>query len=305
MSKRFLYYFNMRALFMGIGLSRLLTYSKEYVLLSFLLGTIMGTIYLYFVRKNNNKFINILLSIFIMIISLVILINMISTMYLVKMNRIFILIPFILLVIYTLSKNEDVITRISYILIVINILLYLLSLISLIKYFNISNFYYTNNKFINIIKSSLIYFIFSTSGVLTIREDKNIVKTYLVSSVTMLLIALLTYGILGSNLSSVLRYPEYIILKKISISSTITNIENIVSFMWLIDLFMIYLSNANSIKKISNKYILYLSIAISVVSTIIINTYYPYLLFIYYYSPFILSAFLFIYFFINKKTQES
>lgn len=289
MSKKFIYYFNSRTLFMGIGLSLLLSASGALFFLSIILGYIFGIILLYLVKKNDNKYSCFISSLVFMIISLIILVNMISTMYLVNMPRVFIMIPFILLIIYTLFKDAKIVIRLSYMLITINISLYLISFISLIKYFDLSNFVIKNITITNILKGSIIYFLFSTSPLLNIKEnDKTIFKVYTISTITMMIIGFLTFSIMGGNLVKIIRYPEYVILKKVSISNAITNIENLVSFMWLIDLFMMYLtSSSNILNKINKKYCI-IAIIISVFITFLVNNNYSLLLIIYNYSLYFL-----------------
>ena len=53
-------YFNMRALFMGIGIAKILTVAKEYTFLSILIGSVLGYLFLLFFKNSKNKnFINI------------------------------------------------------------------------------------------------------------------------------------------------------------------------------------------------------------------------------------------------------
>ena len=115
-------YFNMRALFMGIGISKILSLSKEYTLISILIGTVLGVIFLYFYKNHlNNKFINIIVNSSLILIGLMILINMISSHYLNDTPKLIIGFPLLLLLLYVSNKKYKVLLRLSNILFVINI----------------------------------------------------------------------------------------------------------------------------------------------------------------------------------------
>lgn len=309
MKKEFniLNYFNMRALFMGIGLSRIISTSHEYVWLTLILGTIIGLILLFLFRIEMKKNIfNILLNCVVISISLIIIINMISTMYLTKMPKFLIGFPLIVLVMYMMSKKEIVIFRVANILLVINLLLYTISFFALLKYFRFSNFYYTNVEFTKVLMSSIEYALYSVTPTLLLRKDKYkdipIYKTYLVSSLTMAGLCILTYGILGCNLSSILRYPEYLILRQISLSSAIENIENIISFMWIIDIFMLIVTCSDSIKyNLKKPKLINIILPLLLVITTFLNTRYVFIILTYKLAAFICGAIMLILWFCNKK----
>lgn len=309
MKKEFniLNYFNMRALFMGIGLSRIISISHEYVWLTLILGTILGLILLYLFRIEMKKnILNILLNCVVISISLIIIINMISTMYLTKMPKFLIGLPLIILVMYMISKKEIVIFRVANILLVINLLLYTISFFALLKYFRFSNFYYTNVNFMKVLTSSVEYALYSVTPTLLLRKDKykniSIYKTYFISSLTMAGLCILTYGILGCNLSSILRYPEYLILRQISLSSAIENIENIISFMWIIDIFMLIVTCSDSIKYNLNKpQLIHIILPLLLVVTTFLNTRYVFIILTYKFAAVFCGAIMLILWLVNKK----
>lgn len=115
-------YLNSRALFMGIGLSKLLIQAHEYIWISLILGTIIGAILIHFVKfKMKKSLLNVVICSILFVIGLNILINMISTMYLTEMPKLLVGIPIILLVMYILNKREVIIYRVANILFVLNI----------------------------------------------------------------------------------------------------------------------------------------------------------------------------------------
>ena len=125
---------------------------------------------------------------------------------------------------------------------------------------------------------------------------------YLVSCFTMGIIFMLTYGILGANVSSIVRYPEYLILKEVSLTTAIQNIENIVSYMWIIDVFILLASCGNSIKNnVKNKWVINIILPILLFITTYMNDHYEFILVLYKFSPFILAGVLALTWLTNKK----
>ena len=300
-------YFNTRALFMGIGLSRIISQAHEYSYISIILGTLIGLFLLYLLKlEMKNSFINILLNSCIIIMSLVLLINMISTMYLTKMPKLLIGLPFVLLLLYLHNKKEIVLYRLSGIMLFFNLLCYLFAFFSLSRYFTFDNFYYTNVSIKSVVTCALEFALYSITPTFLTRnsetKDINIYKMYLVSCFTMGIIFMLTYGILGANVSSIVRYPEYLILKEVSLTTAIQNIENIVSYMWIIDVFILLASCGNSIKNnVKNKWVINIILPILLFITTYMNDHYEFILVLYKFSPFILAGVLALTWLTNKK----
>ena len=300
-------YFNTRALFMGIGLSRIISQAHEYSYISIILGTLIGLLLLYLLKlEMKNSFINILLNSCIIIMSLVLLINMISTMYLTKMPKLLIGLPFVLLLLYLLNKKEIVLYRLSGIMLFFNLLCYLFAFFSLSRYFTFDNFYYTNVSIKSVVTCALEFALYSITPTFLTRnsetKDINIYKMYLVSCFTMGIIFMLTYGILGANVSSIVRYPEYLILKEVSLTTAIQNIENIVSYRWIIDVCILLASSGNYIKNnVKNKWVINIILPILLFITTYMNDHYEFILVLYKFSPFILAGVLALTWLTNKK----
>lgn len=303
-------YFNMRALFMGIGLSRILIRTNELFIISIILGTILGSIILSCLKiELKNKYINIFASSILIIISLIIVINMISTMYLTEMPKWLVGLPLIFLILYILSKEEIVIFRVGSILIVLNLLLYFLTFTSLVQIIEPINFTYTGTTFNNVLIGALEYTLYSITPIY-ITKDKDyatipLVKTYVISSITMSILFILTYGILGSKLVNIFRYPEYIILKKITFLDTLANVQNIISFIWIFDILMLLLSCGNCIKKsLNNKKLIYIIIPLLLIITSIINKHYVAIISVYKYCACILGGLFILLILFNKKVRN-
>lgn len=300
-------YFNMRALFMGIGLSNILEQSKELFWLSILIGTIIGILLLFIAKiELKNNLINIFTSSILIIIALVIIINMISTMYLTEMPKFLVGLPLILLMLYILSKSEKVIFRISSILIVLNGVLYFASVLSLFRYVEWVNFSYTGTSIKTVLLGGLEFALYSVTPLLVTKDKKyakfSLIKTYLVSSSTMTLLFFLTYGMLGANLVSDYRYPEYIILKKVSFFNSIANVHNIVSFVWIFDIFVLLLSCGNCIKNnLKHKKLIYIIIPALLIITSLFNKHYIAIIIFYKYSWIFLIVLFILMILFNKK----
>ncbi|MDE5630964.1 MAG: hypothetical protein K2I70_05120, partial [Bacilli bacterium] len=81
-------YFNMRSLFLGVGLSKILIDAKEMFWISLILGTLIGTIILKFIHiELKNKIVNTAVACVFFAIGLMFLLNMITTMYLTEMPK--------------------------------------------------------------------------------------------------------------------------------------------------------------------------------------------------------------------------
>ena len=307
MEHKLLSYFNMRALFMGIGISKILNMSHEYTLLSIIIGTLFGCLFLKYYKSFNNKsMISILISSIYIILGLLIITNMVSSHYLPDMPKLLVIIPLLILCIYFAHKNRIVLSRLSNILIIFNIIIFILSIISLVPFIDINNFSYSNTSLVKVLLSSLYYFLLSISPIITLNVDHySLVKTYVISSFTIGIWFLIIYGILGSNLVSALRYPEYVILKNVSLGVSLENIENFVSFMWLIDLIILLFTNIINIKEnLKNKRYLYLIICILFFITSIINIEFYLIGFIYNYSIILISILFLLSIIKNKKAHN-
>lgn len=300
-------YFSFRALFMGIGLSKILNSTHSYFFISIIIGTILGLLIMYLYNNTANKYISIISNLLLLIMLFTIIINMISTMYLTDMSRLMIGIPFLLLIIYQITKPNVNIYRVANILLILNLTIYIFASFSLTKYIDLTNIEFTNFNLKTIISNSILYALFSISPYIFNKDENTIkyksYKTYIISSITISLIFFFTISILGNSLIELYRYPEYIILKKVSFTNAIENIENIVCFMWIFDIYMLMINSANQIKNnVSNKILLYLILISSLFIAIIILKYYQLTLLMYNYSGIVLGILLILNIIFHKKT---
>lgn len=284
-------YFIIRAFFIGITFNYLITYSKQDGWIFLLIALILITIYILFISKfmnynisqdfNNKikslfnnwfgKFILIIiyLLVFILIIfNFINLSNFIHSQFLDKTPIIIIAIIFMFSIYYLLSKGIHTITRTSSILFFIGVFLFSLSLLGLFNLTDLSKllpmFQTKPNLYIGCISSILAYNIFPIFIITTLpintMEKINIKKVLLISSfiaiLTLITVYTVTLGIFGPNLSSLYEYPEFLVLRNISILGMDTKIDSILAIQWLFDMFIfitfsIYFLQSN-IKSIIN-----------------------------------------------------
>lgn len=305
-----LQYFNMRSLFIGIGISRILANARELHPLSVILGTLIGLLILKFIKiELKSNIINTIISTILLTCSFVIIINLVSTMYLNHMMKLLLGIPVILLLMYVLKCREVLIYRISNIMIVLVVFFFFFALFSLLPNIDTSNLMYTNVSISNIIESAFEYAIISTVPTFIIRYKGNadipIYKTYILSSISILAMMFVTYLIIGPNLSSIFRYPEYMVLKSINISGSFTNLENMLSLIWLIDAIMFIFCCGNTIKRqVNSKVILNIILLGILILATIISKHYQLIISIYtYIIPILLISLIGLYLF-NKKSSS-
>lgn len=146
---------------------------------------------------------------------------------------------------YLTSKNIEVISRFATISIFICAFVFLFDAISLVPQVEIRNILpliTTSTK--NIITSSLVFAsLFSGPSFLLLIIPKNsivdnkklkkyVAFSYLLSSILLLIINIITLGALGIDLIKIYTYPVYIVLKKINTIDFINSIENLTVLMW-------------------------------------------------------------------------
>ena len=247
-------HFFSKALFLGIGVSKVLVDAKESAIISILLGTFIGSLILLFLSKlsfnKTNKFrkiVMIILLYFMLIIGLVEFTTLTSSIYLIDLKKYFIMFPTLLLLIYMNTKDIGVHMKVSNILFIISLFIFIIAFLALVPkvdYLNLLPLF--NTSFKNILFTSLEFSLFSVVpnilyGYLDYNNSKKLIKNYLISNLFLALVIVVTQGILSVELVKMFKYPEYIVLKKISLLDFVNNVENIISFLWIFTIFM-YLS---------------------------------------------------------------
>ena len=178
--------------------------------------------------------------------------------YMPETNPLFIKIIMCIPIIYAASKDVASITRLSQTLLILGILTFLVAAFGLIGDMNLENLQpVLSNGIANPLKASCIFGIFATLPLfflLTIptkfeasnkKRNKRIIVMYFISGFVIFMTYLITMGALGEKMVSIYKYPEYIVLKKISILFVIERIENTVAlyFVFCMLMFIILVIN--------------------------------------------------------------
>ena len=241
-------HFFSKALFLGIGIAKILMDARESAIFSMLLGTLFGVFILYFINNLNyyklNGFKKIIM--FILIFSLFIiglneLTNLISSIYLIDSNHYFIMLPLILLILYMNTKSMNLHLKIAHMLVYLFDGFFIISLLSLLPEIDTLNYLpLFNVSFKKILFTSFEFALFSVvpnllyGGIKPDFKSKKlnfkIIKHYLISNLVIISMILTTQGVLGIDLVDLFKFPEYVVLKKISLLDFINNIENFLSF---------------------------------------------------------------------------
>lgn len=262
------------SLYLGLSDIILLKKSLNDVLIAMLIGSILGLIPIFMYLKVNDtypkldfysktkkmfgKYIGSIMNIIMFLIYIIMLVISIRAMVVFVTSKYLQTTPFYvisLLVIITLliinSKKLETIARISQINFLITTILVIVIELFLLQYIEIDNIFpmLTNNTFNHIVSGS-IYYAGSVAMLclllLCIKKDeikdskkynKAILIFYVISSLSLIIVMFFVLACFGYELATLFRYPEYIILKKITLSSTDLHMENLLAFRWIFYMF--------------------------------------------------------------------
>ena len=307
-------YFLTRVFFIGYGFSLIFTITNKDSWISFILGEILsiGLVFIITILKKKYekrpflkekghlilKGLYFLFATFVSIEILFIFQTLASNFFLLKSPNTFIILPSVLLVFRICVKGFKTIGRVGSVLMTISLVMVIIVLATLTTYVKTDNFLpiLTVNKS-NIFISSIYYMAYSTSPLLFLilipDTDNHLVRYYLLSSLTIILMGVLMIGILGPNFLEIYRYPEYMVLKDIKILDFIEKVENVFSMATLFDLFMVLAISMNvvKIKLKKNNYLFALVLLIVSLVSLYLGKNYSLALELYYYLPMILIVF--------------
>ena len=288
-------YFLTRSLFLGFGLS-LTFYSSgndSYIgaTLGMLIGIIITLTYSYIIKKKqdlnlkdlfkNNKTLGIITRILMLIASFIILVYVlviykifVVSFLLVNTPELYILIPYVILILALTFKGLKIISRVASCLLPLSLILAIFSILSLVGYFEPINFLpVLDTAPTNILKSAITFAGISTlPNILLLHskgEIKHHTKMYILSSLSLIIAIICVNGVFGEILVKAFRFPEYMVLKQLKLLNFIEKVENILSIAWCFDLFITACMATYSIKDLipekKNKY--------SIILILIITTY--------------------------------
>ena len=258
-----------RTLFLGGGFSLLINLSKNDFLITGFLGMVFGYFLLFLLFKKGNIS-NIICSIVAIVVLFVgILSNTVLTSnYLLLTTPTFLIIlVFIACLLYAEKKDFKVIGRVSEIFIIVSFFEITLALLSLFNLVEIDRMFplFTNNT-MNIIKGIIIFAgasLLPNILLINYSEDirfRDIHLGYIVGCLLMIAVLFFVITIFGSEFASTVRFPAFLILKKIDIMGYISNIENILVTEWMFNMLVSSWICIKVLKDNLNKYLFYLII---------------------------------------------
>ena len=266
--KNILIFFISKALLFNSGYYLILSITNKDSWICTILGSVLGLLFCFILKKliinNYINLNNIIIKLLLIIFSILIIKQTIFTIkdfinfsLLPNTPKFIIILPLILITIYISFKDYKLLSYLIECLFPICIFIILFSIISLI--FNINCFNIKpilSHSNINILKSTFISFSLSTTPLILLLDIKcnnyNFYNSYIVSSIIITIIVILTTSILGP-LTNIYKYPEYMILKDIKIFNFIENIENILSIPYIIDNIILLFTSAIFLKRMLYK----------------------------------------------------
>lgn len=241
----FLSFFLTRSLFFGGALSLLVGIAKNTILITSIVGMIIGYLLLYlFYKKGSISKIAICsictLSMFFIILSNT---SLTSNFLLYETPNIIVMIIFFIPLLYSINKEIVVIPRISEIFFPISIIVSIFSFIVLPYLVQIDNIFpMFNTSILEFIKGVIIFTsasLFPNLILLNYKGDlrfRDIGKGYLIGCILLIIGMFFIISIYGYEFASIVRFPEYLILKKIDVFNYLSNVENIFVLEWLCSL---------------------------------------------------------------------
>lgn len=257
-------------MFIGIGGQNILLISKYNIWLSILIGFIIGFIPISIIAYLNKKDINlfdlinnnfnkyiaktlniiIILVLFFTLVTLTNdLVNFANVKYLFETPNLIITILFIVPAVYICHKGIETIGRSALFLFFIDVIIFFINSISLIGNIELNNLKpFLSEGFIPILKGSLYYVIYAVVPIFIIgiipknkdidvkKYNKSLIFGYIVGSIAIFTITFYVTTIYNYEYIKLFSYPTYYTLKKIGYGF-IQNVENILSFYFIIDYF--------------------------------------------------------------------
>lgn len=268
----------MCSLYLGLSDIILLRKSNNEVLVSMLIGSLIGIIPVLMYLKINShlenlniyeknkkmfgKIIGNIINMFIILIYIIMLtISLraiavfVTSKYLQDTPFYFVTALILITSLIICYKGVETLTRISQICFIASIIFMVIIEIFLLQYIQIDNILpiFTDNYLVNIIDGA-IYHATTTSLLIMLllpinkskvknsdKYNKAIIISYIIASLILLIVMFFVVSCLGYDMAKLFRYPEYILLKKIGISNAELHLENLLAFRWIF--YMLSLTN--------------------------------------------------------------
>lgn len=188
--------------------------------------------------------------------------NFITSQYLHKTPTLFGIIIFSIPVIYLLNQGLTTIGRTTFILFVFGLTLLFLTIMGLVGQVDLQNFMpilehepssilTTSLKIIPYTSFSLILLLCIPKKDVIDSEklNKRVISIYIISFLTVVSALFFIVGVLGADLAQLYQYPEFHVLKRISIGGFIERVESTLSLRWIFYIFTTLVFGLYFIKK--------------------------------------------------------
>ena len=265
--------------YLGISDIILLRASENEVLIAIITGSILGLIPVLMYLKINSslpklniyeknvklfgKVIGNIINLFIIIIYMIMLtiairaiVIFVTSKYLQNTPFYFVGILVIITCLIICFKGLETIARVSQLSFFASIVFMVIIEFFLVQYIEIGNIIpmlSENNYLINISRGAIYYG--ATCALLSMllltinkskikdpeKYNKTIIIFYLIGSLSLVIVMFFVVSCFGYKMGALFRYPEYILLKKIGISSSELHLENLLAFRWIF--YMLALAN--------------------------------------------------------------
>lgn len=290
-----------RTLFLGGGFSLLIKLSLNDFLITSILGMLLGyfLLYLFFKKGNVCKCVSSIIAIATLVMGTLANCVLTSNYLLLNTPTLLIISLFFISLLYASKKEFKVIGRVSEIFIYISIIEIVIALFSLLGLVNVDRMFpLFNNDTFNIIKGIMVFTGASIlPNILLINykdklEFRDIHLGYVVGCILMIIVLFFIICIYGSEFASMVRFPEFLILKKIDFMGYLSNIENILVTEWIFNILISSWVCIKVLKDNMNTKLFYLIIILLVfVQEMFFNRNYVFILYFkqyFYYIAFIL-----------------
>ncbi len=238
-------FFLTRVLFLGGGYTVLLNIGKNSSILCGLLGMLLGYFVLYLLYKKDyiNNYICILISIGVLLINILSNTILTNTYLLYKTPSIIVMGIYLIAILWSSLKEFKIILRFSLLAICLSIPILIFVYLGLWPIGEISNLKpFFNTEMIDILKGILVFMVNSIIPNILLLNYKDKLKFkdisigYVLGCLTTIYLMYLIISIYGIDFAMIVRFPEYLILKKFTILNYISNVENILILVWIFNL---------------------------------------------------------------------
>ena len=194
--------------------------------------------------------------------------NFIHGQFLSKTPTLAIAIVCMIAIYYVLTKGLNTIAKTGNILFYIAMILFFISFLGLLPFMEIENLKpFLNSKPTNYLEALNCFYSFNVVPILFLtilpkdkinnpKLKKTLTLSFLLSAFTMFIVMFSTIASFGYELTSLYKYPEFHVLKNISLMGLEARIESILIIQCIFDFFMFVVLTiyfiANSIKSITN-----------------------------------------------------